>query len=184
MNPIWKHLPIITTLFAVSFSTIDITRSFASLTNENKEVNSESQNQNYLSLVSVRASEITARARNTKYYFTINIPKSSRPLRKVNIVQRGGFDIVKFNLNQTKAYAINNTRKEIKITETKPELNGQSVTFDPPVESGQKLTLVMGVRENPQNDGNYLFEVTVFPEGKLEMGQSLGIGRLRITSMF
>ncbi|NJL64623.1 MAG: DUF2808 domain-containing protein [Methylacidiphilales bacterium] len=152
--------------------------------NESKKVSSDSQNQNYLSLVSVRASEITVGARNTRYYFTINIPKSSRPLRKVNIVQRGGFDIIRFNLSQIRAYGINNTRKEIKITEIKPELNGQSVIFDPPVEPGQKLTLVMGVKENPRNDGNYLFEVTVFPEGKLELGQSLGIGRLRITSIF
>ncbi|BAZ05691.1 DUF2808 domain-containing protein [Calothrix sp. NIES-3974] len=183
MKSTFKLFPIAITASVASLLTIPPSGSVALPSDDSQAVNSQLKDKEYLSLVSVRANEITVGTRNTEYYFTINIPKSSHSLQKVNIAQRGGYDIIRFHQQRIRAYVIGEIRKEIKIANIEPESQGISITFAEPVEPGQRLTVVMGVKENPLNDGNYLFVVTVFPEGKLDMGQSLGVGRLRITSV-
>lgn len=137
----------------------------------------------YLHLVNVRANEITVGTRNTKYIFTINIPKSSRPIEKVSVTQRGRVEQIQFN-GKVKANGSSAEQKKITISQVEidPKMKGVTATFDPKVQPGQLLTVKLGVKENPLSDGNYLFDVAVVPEGKSE-ALSLGVGRLRITSI-
>lgn len=118
----------LTILLALSWVGLEINTSFALPQNQSKQSISDSGNQDYLALFRVRASEITAGTRNTKYYFTINIPKYSRPLQKINIVQRGGLDPIRFKRDRIQAYVTGITKQHIKNTEIKSELNRQGIT--------------------------------------------------------
>ncbi|NJL09502.1 MAG: DUF2808 domain-containing protein [Calothrix sp. SM1_7_51] len=137
----------------------------------------------YLHLENVRASEITVGTRNTNYIFTINIPKTSKPIEKVLITQRGRVEQIQFN-GRVRAAGSSAEQKKIEVSkvEIDRQMKGIIATFNPSVQPGQRLTVTLGVKENPISDGNYLFDVAVVPEGKSE-AISLGIGRLRITSI-
>ncbi|MEB3180013.1 MAG: DUF2808 domain-containing protein [Nostocaceae cyanobacterium] len=143
-----------------------------------------SESDNYLRLLSVSASEITVGTRDTRYFFTINIPKSSRPLKKVSISQRRGVEPIKFKRRKVRAFGSRESQQRLKISDVDIDRNPQklTVTFDPPVQPGQILTVVVRVNENPQSDGNYFFDVAVYPQGE-SGSMSLGVGRLRITSI-
>jgi Protein of unknown function (DUF2808) len=139
----------------------------------------------FLRLISVRASEITVGTRNIEYTFTINVPKSSGAIEKVSIAQRGGLETIRFNQSKIKAYGSSKEQRNLTITQVdiNPDTQGLTATFDPPVQPGQTFRLVLGVNENPFSDGNYLFNVAVYAQGKSDVALSLGVARLRITSI-
>jgi Protein of unknown function (DUF2808) len=139
----------------------------------------------YLRLISIRASEMTVGTRNIEYAFTINVPKSSDPIEKVTIAQRSGLEIIKFNPSQVRAYGSSKEQRNVKISQvnTDSKTQGITATFDTPVQPGQVLKVVIGVNENPFSDGNYLFNVAVYSQGESDNALSLGVGRLRITSI-
>jgi hypothetical protein len=143
------------------------------------------ENEDYLRLIGVQANESTVASRNTKYTFTINVPKSSQPLEKISITQRGGLELIKFKGRNVKAYGSSKDQGKIKISQIDIDSKTQSLTaiFDPPIQPGQILTVVLPVNENPLSDGNYFFNVVVYLQGKDEAAVSLGTGRLRITSI-
>ncbi len=144
-----------------------------------------SENGDYLRLIGVHANESTVGTRNTRYTFTINVPKSSQPLEKISIVQRGGLESIKFEGRKAKAYGSSKDQQKVKISQINihSKTQGLTATFDPPVQPGQILTVVLCVKENPLSDGNYFFNVVVYPQGKYEIAVFLGAGRLRITSI-
>jgi Protein of unknown function (DUF2808) len=143
------------------------------------------ENDDYLRLIGVQANESTVGSRNTRYTFTINVPKSSQPLEKISITQRGGLESIKFKGRKVKAYGSSKDQQKINISQIDidSKTQGLTATFDPPVQPGQILTVVLLVNENPLSDGNYFFNVVVYPQGKDETAVSLGTGRLRITSI-
>ncbi len=144
-----------------------------------------SENGDYLRLIGVHANETTVGTRNTRYTFTINVPKSSQPLEKISITQRGGLESIKFKGRKVKAYGSSKDQQKAQISQIDidSKAQGLTATFDPPVLPGQILTVVLRVNENPLSDGNYFFDVVVYPQGKYETAVSLGAGRLRITSI-
>ncbi|MBF2066866.1 MAG: DUF2808 domain-containing protein [Calothrix sp. C42_A2020_038] len=148
------------------------------------KVKSASSDSNYLRLASVRASEITVGARDIQYIFTINIPESSQSIEKVFIAQRGKLEIIKFEQDKVSAYGGTEAQKELRISQANVDskTRGLTVHFDPPVQSGQILTLSLGVNRNPFTSGQYLFDVVVYPLGRPD-AISLGVGRIRITSI-
>jgi hypothetical protein len=148
-------------------------------------INQATSNQSdLLRLVGVRASEITIGARDVRYTFTINIPKSSQPIEKVQISQLGGLEVIKFDQSKIRASGSLEEQKKLTVSQVDVDSKTQGViiTFDPPVQSGQVLRVSVGVKQNPLTDGNYLFNTVVYPQGRPD-AISLGVGRIRITSI-
>ncbi|MBW4667506.1 MAG: DUF2808 domain-containing protein [Cyanomargarita calcarea GSE-NOS-MK-12-04C] len=143
------------------------------------------ENGDYLRLISVHTNESTVGTRNTRYTFTINVPKSSQPLKRISITQRGGLELIKFKGRKVKAYGSSKDQQKIQISQIDidSKTQGLTATFDPLVQPGQILKIVLLVNENPLSDGNYFFNVVVYSQGKYETVVSLGTGRLRITSI-
>jgi hypothetical protein len=58
-------------------------------------------------------------------------------------------------------------------------LQGRTVVvdFDPPVPAGQTVTVSIEQVRNPRSPGNYLFEVSAYPEGPGPIKQFVGFGR-------
>lgn len=139
---------------------------------------------NYLHLISLRANEITVGTRNTQYSFSINVPKTSKPIKKVSVSQRGGAEKINFNQSAVRVVGSSERQKPLKVSQVEidSKTRGITATFDPPIKPGQVLTLTVGVDENPLSEGTYLFNVAVYT-GKEPNPISLGVGRLRITSI-
>jgi hypothetical protein len=117
------------------------------------------------------------------YYFTIELPENAgEPLQKVTINQRQGFDDIRFDLDDSRAFEGTPRNKGERLTlaaVTKDdETQTISVTFDPPVTPGKTITVGLRPRRNPWTGGVYLFGVTAFPAGEKPYGLYLGVGRL------
>jgi Protein of unknown function (DUF2808) len=171
----------VTTVFVAVFiiPVLEINPTFA-----NQSDQATSSQNDLLRLVGARASEITVGARNVKYTFTINIPKTSQPIEKVLISQRGGLEVIKFDKDRIRASGNVEGQKELTISQVSidSKTKGAAITFDPPVQSGQVLKVLLVVKDNPLTDGNYFFNVIVYPQGKPD-AISLGVGRIRITAI-
>ena len=124
------------------------------------------------------------RVRQAIYYFDLELPANAgESLQKVTIAQRQGADTIKFRLEKTRAFAGNHRRKGEKLvlaTVTQDEVSkGITVTFAKPVQPGEKVTIGLKPRQNPDLGGTYLFGVTAFPTGEKPYGLYLGAGRLQ-----
>lgn len=121
---------------------------------------------------------------NATYYFTISLPEQAgEPLQKVTIDQREGVDRIRFDLEDTRAFA--GTRKDRgekipigEVTRDK-ETKTISVVFDPPVAPGKMITIALRPVQNPRSSGVYLFGLRGFPPGEKTASQFLGYGRLQ-----
>lgn len=122
------------------------------------------------------------RVRQAIYYFDIELPDDvGEPLQKVAIKQRTGGDEVRFRLDKTKAYIgdHNNKQKQLNVTASEDEDSGEiTVEFEQPVIPGNKITVGLKPKSNPDFAGVYLFGVTAFPAGEKARGLYLGAGRL------
>ncbi|MEH2304058.1 DUF2808 domain-containing protein [Nostoc sp.] len=129
------------------------------------------------------------------YYFTINLPENAgESLQKVTIAQREGTENIRYNLNDTRAFAVGTSdacgglrlRKECRLTlgPVTDERDTRTVTvnFDPPVTPGQTVTIALRPVSNPSFSGVYLLGVTAFPVGEKSHGQFLGFGRFQFYS--
>lgn len=122
------------------------------------------------------------------YYFAIALPPDmDEPLQKLEILQKEGFEEVRFRDNQVVSYIEKPTGERIEVASTiavipSPERSTLAVTFDPPIPAvnDPDSKLVIGVRpvRNPRYEGVYLFGVTAFPQGTQPSSQFLGYGRL------
>jgi hypothetical protein len=118
-----------------------------------------------------------------RYYFTLSLPENAgEPLGGITISQRQGFDDIRFELDDTRAFEGTPRRKGEKLTikaVTKDDkTKAIAVTFDPPVPPGKTVTLELRPYRNPWTGGTYIFGVTAFPAAEKPYGLYLGVGRL------
>ncbi|MGL5078845.1 MAG: DUF2808 domain-containing protein [Waterburya sp.] len=122
------------------------------------------------------------RVRQAIYYFDLELPSDvGESLQKVVIKQRTGGDEIKFEPDKTKAYLgdHNDKQEQLNTTNTYNETTGEvTIQFNQPIAPGNKLTIGLKPRRNPDLGGVYLFGVTAFPSGKKPVGLYLGAGRL------
>ncbi len=122
------------------------------------------------------------RIRQAVYYFDLELPKNvGESLQKVEIKQRTGSDEIRFRLDKTKAYLGNHNDKQqqLEVTTSQDETTGAiTVELKQAIPPGNKLTIGLKPKENPDFAGAYLFGVTAFPAGTKPQGLYLGAGRL------
>ncbi|MBW4617090.1 MAG: DUF2808 domain-containing protein [Desmonostoc vinosum HA7617-LM4] len=135
------------------------------------------------SLIAATTTYKEVNAWGATYYFTINLPENAgESLQKVTITQREGVENIHYNLKDTRAFGETRDRKKIPLTlgpvTRESKTRSVSVTFDPPVTPGQKITIGLRPIKNPSFSGVYLLGVTAFPVGEKSHGQFIGFGRL------
>lgn len=118
------------------------------------------------------------------YYFTLDVPENAgEPLQRVAIAQNEGADRVRFNLKETEAFeGDRNSNTKIGLGEVTQDDKTKAITvsFNPPVAPGKRVTIALEPYANPSFGGVYLFGVTAFPQGEPAYGQFLGFGRISI----
>jgi hypothetical protein len=116
------------------------------------------------------------------YYFTIDLPAGANaPLQQVDFHLTQGLNYPNFSAKGTEAFVGDRRNQGPKIplgmVVTDPASQTITVTFDPPVVPGQKVTIALRPLQNPSS-GTYLFEVRGYPEGSLAQNSYIGLGRL------
>jgi hypothetical protein len=119
---------------------------------------------------------------NAVYQFTIELPKNAgEKLKSLEFEQVENADTIQFNPNRTQVFLGSRARSQavtpIKLTSAD---NRWILTFDPPIEPGKTVTVLLYARRNPSSAGTYFIGVTAFPMGENPHGQFLGFGRFRI----
>ncbi len=136
-----------------------------------------------LILLDAHATHNTVRIKQAIYYFDLELPKDiGEPLQQVSISQRRGSDRLKFRLDKTKAYlgTHNDKQQELNLSATQDEeTEAITVVFQQPIPPGNKVTIGLKPKENPDIGGVYLFGITAFPAGKKPLGLYLGAARLQ-----
>lgn len=117
------------------------------------------------------------------HYFTLELPENAgEPLQRVTIAQREGVDVLRYDLEDSRAFVGQPTGKRqaipLGVVTADRKTRTVSVTFDPPIAPGQTVTIGLRPVRNPNIGGVYLFGVTAFPAGEKAHGQFLGFGRL------
>ncbi|MEO0769573.1 MAG: DUF2808 domain-containing protein [Cyanobacteria bacterium J06649_4] len=117
--------------------------------------------------------------RRSEYHFTLEFPTEAvEPLQKLVFQQISGTDYPRYRDRRNRAFDRNSrTPLPLSAVENNPEQRSIVVEFDPPVEPGRTVTVVLEAR-NPQ-DGIYAYRLTAFPVGATE-GQYAGVERLNI----
>lgn len=139
-------------------------------------------------LVRTAASNVLAHTPSA-YEFTIQVPSDAgAALQTVRIVQEQNLDRVSFDPAQSRAFLGDNIAREQSVSlaaiggELPQNRNEATVTFNPPIQPGQTVTVVLDATANPWNGGVYLFGVTAYPEGDQSSGLFLGYGRIHLQS--
>ena len=122
------------------------------------------------------------RVRQAVYYFDLEIPDDAvGSLKTVSITQRQGAEEIKFRLDKTKAFYGDHRRQQEPIAlanvtqdESTKAIN---INFATPIEPGNKITIGLKPRRNPDFDGFYLFGVTAVPTGEDPTGLYLGVAK-------
>jgi Protein of unknown function (DUF2808)/Trypsin-like peptidase domain len=133
-------------------------------------------------LVKAVTSNRDANVLGALYYFTIDLPiGANAPLQQVDFHLTQGLNYPDFSAKGTEAFVGDRRSQGPKIplglVVTDPLSQTITVTFDPPVAPGQKVTIALRPLQNP-NPGTYLFEVRGYPEGSLAQNSYIGLGRL------
>ncbi|MGB3310397.1 MAG: DUF2808 domain-containing protein [Nodosilinea sp.] len=122
-------------------------------------------------------------AGNVTYYLTFDFPAAAvEPLDRVVVRLNEGYDpIFRYRLSATEAFA--NTpegRVPLPLGEVSEDRDARSLTiaFDPPVEPGVPVTLVLRPVRNPRFGGVYLFGANAYPVGDTAEPTFLGYARL------
>ena len=121
--------------------------------------------------------------RRSEYHFRLDFPADAvEPLQKLVFEQISGVDYPRYR--DRDFYAFNRadrTPLPLSVVENNPDQRTIVVEFDPPVEPGREVTVVLKAR-NPR-DGIYTYQLTAFPVGATE-GQYAGVERLNIDEPF
>jgi Protein of unknown function (DUF2808)/Trypsin-like peptidase domain len=133
-------------------------------------------------LVKAVTSNRDANVLGALYYFTIDLPSGANaPLQQVDFHLTQGLNYPNFSAKGTEAFVGDRRNQGSKIplgmVVTDPLSQTITVTFDPPVAPGQKVTIALRPLQNP-SQGTYLFEVRGYPEGSLAKNSYIGLGRL------
>ena len=133
-------------------------------------------------LLGARTLQNSVAVRNADYRFTLEIPENAgEPLKKVIFTQISGVKRISFNPRKTRAFVAPNRKKNVPIDVDQYVLNKQRqvhVSFDPPVQPGETITINLKSFRNPIYSGIYQFGVTAIPAGENAQEQFLGYGRL------
>jgi hypothetical protein len=135
-------------------------------------------------LVGASTTQNSVYAWSVTYYFTLDVPENAgEPLQKVTIAQNEGFDRVRFDLKHTEAVEgdrRSNTKLGLGEVTQDDKTKAITVSFNPPVAPGKRVTIALEPYQNPSTGGVYLYGVTAFPPGEPAYGQFLGFGRISI----
>ncbi|MEL6786142.1 MAG: DUF2808 domain-containing protein [Cyanobacteria bacterium J06607_15] len=140
-----------------------------------------------ISLVDVYSTFNSVRVRQSRYFFELELPESiGEPLQKLVIRQRTGGENIDFKPEKTEAFLGGESRKaEVEATAVFDEAeSGITIEFAQPIAPGNRVTVSLKPRSNPDLGGVYLFGVTAFPEGEKSRGLYLGPGRIQIFDSF
>lgn len=132
-------------------------------------------------LSGAKTTQGSVRFRGATYYFTFDIPKTStQPLHKVTIKQQTGA-FIEIDRQRINAYLGKDRDQKIGLSDVKIDNDAQevSVTFEPPIQPGQTVTVGLGPFENPSIGGIYQFIVKAYPFGPQPQEQFVGFGPLR-----
>lgn len=121
--------------------------------------------------------------RPADYRFRFEIPATAeQPIAQMIFTQVEGFGYPRFSESRTSAVVNLGERAEapLPLVDVDDDRGDKTLilTFDPPVEPGQRITVVLRARHNP-GAGTYLYDITALPPGAAGLGQRLGIGRLQ-----
>lgn len=117
--------------------------------------------------------------RRSKYHFTLDFPADAvEPLQKIVFEQVGGADYPRYRDQGNYAFD-RASRADLPLSTVNNDRDQRTIVveFDPPVEPGREVTVVLEAR-NPR-DGIYTYQLTAFPVGATE-GQYAGVERLNI----
>lgn len=130
----------------------------------------------------------SVRVRQARYYFNLELPEGiGEPLKKVVFQQRTGTDEIEFKPEKTRAFLGDHRNKQEElesITTINQETGEVTVEFTEAIAQGNRVTIGIKPKENPDLGGVYLFGVTAFPEGEKPRGLYLGSGRLQFFDSF
>ena len=135
-------------------------------------------------LIKAGASE-TAAGASSSYQFTLEVPKDAgEALQAVKITQKPNLERIDFEHQLTRAHLGDLFADAPSLFVT--SIGGREATdshevlvmFERPVEPGNKVTISLKARNNPQFGGVYLFGLTAFPVGESSSGLYLGAARL------
>ena len=134
-------------------------------------------------LINVMTTYRGARVHRPRYYYTIDLPNGiGKPLKKITINQRQGFEEIDYYPQDTIAFQGTPHHRENPITIEESTWDKQTETmtiiFEPPVSPATRFTVGLKAKRNPDHGGIYLFGVTAFPAGNNPRELYLGTGRL------
>jgi hypothetical protein len=115
-------------------------------------------------LISAKTSTNSVNYLQPTYYFTINIPENAgESLQKVVINQQEGVDNIISDIADTYAFLGVHDQKKARLTlaaiTKEAKKRTVSITFNPPVSPGQKVTIALIPVSNPRISGVYMFGV-------------------------
>ena len=177
-------------LFVLTISTVGIALVPKALTQETQLVQSSTSFTGGVpKLVGAKVPHSAVRFVLPKYYFTLYLPAdANQPLGQVTIQQQENSETIQFNLDKTEAFEGTQDNKgqalEIKEVTQDPQTNSINVSFEPPVPPGTTMSIGLQAKQNPSNDGTYLFRISAFPAGENPMALDLGVGRLQFYQAF
>ena len=131
----------------------------------------------------LRVTNVLARShyelRRAEHTFTIDFPADAvEPLQKLVVEQVEGPGYSRYSDSGSRAFD-GESRESLSLSSVESDRNQRTITveFDPPVEPGRQVTVVLNAR-NPRA-GIYTYQFTAFPVGAQE-GQYAGVERLNI----
>lgn len=131
-------------------------------------------------LLKATTSDRVARNLGAIYTLLIDVPASAAaPLQRVDLILKQGVQYPRFKAKSITAYEGSKRRGPklpLGLIVTDPPSRTVTMTFDPPVQPGRRVTLAVRPVRNP-SVGTYLFEVRGFPEGEAQDSTYLGLAR-------
>lgn len=131
-------------------------------------------------LLKARTSDRIAKNLGPTYSLIVDLPETAAaPLQQIDLKLKQGVQYPRFTARSVKAYEGTSKRGQqlpLGMVVTDPPSRTVTVTFDPPVQPGRKITLAVRPFRNP-SVGTYLFEVRGYPVGESAQGSYIGLAR-------
>ncbi len=118
--------------------------------------------------------------RDADYLFNINIPdRFCCPLQKIVFQQTEGADYPSYSTRKSYVFEGGDRNQRISSSSIVNDTDNRTVTviFDPPLQSGREITVVLSAFRNPR-DGIYIYQVAGLPTGENSRPRRLGTARL------
>ncbi|MEM8501649.1 MAG: DUF2808 domain-containing protein [Cyanobacteria bacterium P01_D01_bin.1] len=118
--------------------------------------------------------------RDANYLFNISIPQDSiAPIQKIVFQQIEGADYPSYSTRKSYVFEGGDRNQKIASSSVANDTDARTVTvtFDPPLQSGREITVVLNAFRNPR-DGIYIYQVAGLPIGEDSQLRRLGTARL------